>query len=198
MTREEFLQRFLLQPAPTIQRPKLHRMQPAAVLIPLLEVDQELHVLLTQRSARLRHHAGQISFPGGRQESSDVNLMETALRETHEEIGLPPDDVSLIGQLHDYPVISNFIVRPFVAFIDPKQPFTLDQHEVADIFTVPLAQILQQRQHYVYRLRRLLYDQVYFMPYQQRNIWGATAGMLRELADHVYPERQRLYRPLND
>lgn len=198
MTREEFLQRFLLQPAPAIQRPKLHRMQPAAVLIPLLEVDQELHVLLTQRSARLRHHAGQISFPGGRQESSDMNLLATALRETHEEIGLPPDDVSLIGQLHDYPVISNFIVRPFVAFIDPKQPFTLDQHEVADIFTVPLAQILQQRQHYVYRLRRLLYDQVYFMPYQQRNIWGATAGMLRELADHVYPERQRLYRPLND
>lgn len=198
MTREEFLQRFLLQPAPAIQRPKLHRMQPAAVLIPLLEVDQELHVLLTQRSARLRHHAGQISFPGGRQESSDMNLLATALRETHEEIGLPPDDVSLIGQLHDYPVISNFIVRPFVAFIEPKQPFTLDQHEVADIFTVPLAQILQQRQHYVYRLRRLLYDQVYFMPYQQRNIWGATAGMLRELADHVYPERQRLYRPLND
>lgn len=198
MTREEFLQRFLLQPAPAIQRPKLHRMQPAAVLIPLLEVDQELHVLLTQRSARLRHHAGQISFPGGRQESSDMNLLATALRETHEEIGLPPDDVSLIGQLHDYPVISNFIVRPFVAFIEPKQPFALDQHEVADIFTVPLAQILQQRQHYVYRLRRLLYDQVYFMPYQQRNIWGATAGMLRELADHVYPERQRLYRPLND
>lgn len=198
MNRDEFLRRFMLHPAPRIQRPKLNRMRPAAVLIPLVEQEQELHVVLTQRSKYLRHHAGQISFPGGRQEQHDANLLATALREAHEEIGLAPEDVTIVGQLHDYPVLSNFIVRPFVALIEPQQPFKLDQHEVAEIFTVPLAQVLYQNRHYVYRLRRLLYDQVYFIPYQQRNIWGATAGMLRELADHVYPERQRIYRPLND
>lgn len=198
MTRDEFLQRFVLSPAPKLQRPLLKRLRPAAVLIVLIEQDGELHVVFTQRSAQLRHHAGQISFPGGRQEPQDANLYATALREAHEEIGLAPEDVTLLGQLQDYPVISNFLIRPFVVFAQPQQPFVREVREVAEIFTVPLREVLQQHGHYVYRLRRFIYDQVYFIPYQQRNIWGATAGILRELADHVYPERQFMYRPLND
>lgn len=198
MTRDEFLHRFQLHAAPHLQRPLLKRLRPAAVLIALVEQHGELHVILTQRSAQLRHHAGQISFPGGRQEPQDRNLYHTALREAHEEIGLSPSDVTLVGQLQDYPVISNFLVRPFVVLADPKQPLVRETREVAEIFTVPLREVLHQHQHYVYRLKRFLYDQVYFIPYQQRNIWGATAGILRELADHVYPERQFMYRPLND
>jgi len=198
MTRDEFLQRFQLSPAPRVQRPLLKRLRPAAVLVPLLEQNGQLHVVLTQRSAQLRHHAGQISFPGGRQEPADRDLFATALREAHEEIGLAPTDVTLVGQLQDYPVISNFLIRPYVVLISPQQAFVRETREVAEIFTVPLRDVLHQHQHYVYRLRRFIYDQVYFIPYQQRNIWGATAGILRELADHVYPERQLIYRPLND
>ena len=198
MTRDEFLHRFQLNSAPLVKRPLSKRLRPSAVLVALIERDGELHVILTQRSAQLRHHAGQISFPGGRQEPQDPDLYATALREAHEEIGLAPTDVTLVGQLQDYPVISNFLIRPYVAFVQPSAPLVRQQREVAEIFTVPLREVLHQNHHYVYRLQRFIYDQVYFIPYQQRNIWGATAGILRELSDHVYPERQFLFRSLND
>ncbi|WP_411359922.1 CoA pyrophosphatase [Pseudidiomarina sp. YC-516-91] len=198
MTRDEFLHRFQLH-APR-QAPRIipKRFRPAAVLIPLWERDGELQLVLTQRAASLRHHAGQISFPGGRQEPDDGSLWETAVRETEEEIGLPRDAVECIGQLQDYPVISNFIIRPYVGFIHPAAPLQADPNEVAEIFTVPVAHVLHQQRHFAYRMQRFLYDRVYFIPYQHRNIWGATAGILRELADHVYPERHSLYRSLNE
>lgn len=198
MTRDEFLQRFQLHPKRQQQRPLLKRLRPAAVLIPLWEREGQLEVVLTQRSNHLRHHAGQISFPGGRQELDDDNLYTTALREAHEEIALHPSDVELVGVLQDYPVISNFLIRPYVAFIHPSQPLTPDPNEVEEIFTVPLGHLMHQQQHFAYRLKRFIYDQVYFIPYQERNIWGATAGILRELADHVYPERHKIYRSLNE
>lgn len=197
MTRDEFLHRFFLHNAPVVKRPAPKRLRPAAVLIALWERDGELHVILTLRSAKLRHHANQISFPGGRQEPADKNLYETALREAHEEIGLDPADVQLVGQLQDYPVISNFMVRPYVALVNPSTPLVPQEREVAEIFTVPMHHVMQQREHFVYRLQRFLYDQVYFIPYQHRNIWGATAGILRELADHLYPEHRPLFRSLN-
>ncbi|CAI8164969.1 CoA pyrophosphatase [Pseudidiomarina mangrovi] len=198
MTRDEFIRRFHFHQRPLVTRPLLKRMRPAAVLIALLEQDGELQVILTQRQAGLRHHAGQISFPGGSQEPDDHDLLHTALREAQEEIGLNPADVQLIGQLQDYPVISNFIVRPFVALVTPRAPLRPQQSEVAEIFTVPLKHVLHQRHHYAYKLQRFIYDRVYFIPYQQRNIWGATAGMLRELADHIHPEYCRFYQPLNE
>jgi 8-oxo-dGTP pyrophosphatase MutT (NUDIX family) len=198
MTRDEFLQRFHLQPAPLVTRPKSDHMRPAAVLIALIEQAGELHVILTQRQTGLRHHAGQISFPGGSQDANDDDLLHTALREAEEEIGLNPADVHLLGQLQDYPVISNFIVRPYLALVTPRTPLRPQQSEVAEIFTVPLQHVLHQQQHYAYKLQRFIYDKVYFIPYQQRTIWGATAGILRELADHVHPEYCRLYQPLNE
>ncbi len=197
MTKNEFMKRFQLH-APTLEkRPLLKRLRPAAVLVALVERNNELEVILTQRSPQLRHHAGQISFPGGRQEPQDDDLYATAIREAHEEIGLHPDDVVRVGQLQDYPVISNFLVRPFVVLAEPSAPLVACEREVAEIFTVPLKEVLHQRQHFVYRLQRFIYDQVYFIPYQQRNIWGATAAILRELADHVYPERRSQFRSLN-
>ncbi|MBY6064752.1 CoA pyrophosphatase [Pseudidiomarina sediminum] len=197
MTRDEFLRRFQLHGSLEPQRPLPKRLRPAAVLVPLWERDGELQLVLTQRSSHLRHHAGQISFPGGRQEPQDTTLFATALREAEEEIGLSPTAVEPVGVLRDHPVISNFCIRPYVVFIHPQQPLRADPNEVAELFTVPLAQVLHQRQHFAYRLERFHYDKVYFIPYQQRNIWGATAGILRELADHVYPEWQRFYRSLN-
>lgn len=196
MTKDEFLRRFQLQCRPQVERPQWANMRQAAVLVPILEQTNGLHIILTRRSQNLRHHAGQISFPGGRYDETDHSLFQTAVREAQEEIGLPPQAIELVGCLSDYPVISNFIVRPFVALVQPGFELRANPAEVSEIFTVPINEVLQQQQHFVYRLPRFLYDRVYFIPYQERTIWGATAGMLRELADHIYPDQQRLHKEI--
>lgn len=208
-SRAEFMRRFTLHARQPLPRPVLEKLRPAAVLIPIVERPSGLTVILTQRATHLRHHPGQISFPGGRYESTDGNLMVTALRETEEEIGLERSQIEVVGQLQDYPVISNYLIRPFVGFVQPPADNAVDtdpnaslqltrqRSEVADIFEVPLAELLHQPNHYVYKLQRFIYPEVYFIPYQQRNIWGATAGILRELADHLIPENQQHFRPLN-
>ncbi|MGM0480946.1 MAG: CoA pyrophosphatase [Pseudomonadota bacterium] len=200
-TRADFIRRFNLHPHAAIDRPMSDnlrkRLRPAAVLIPIIERQHGLSLILTQRSAKLRQHAGQISFPGGRYDQHDRHLLTTALRETEEEIGLPRDQVEVIGRLQDYPVLSNYIIRPFVGFVSPQQPFIAEAREVAEIFEVPLADVLNMNNHYAYRIRKFIYDRVYFIPWQHRNIWGATAGILRELAEQVQPEYRQHVRPLN-
>lgn len=173
------------------------RLRPAAVLIPIVERPHGLSLILTQRSTQLRHHAGQISFPGGRYEASDKTLLTTALRESEEEIGLPREQVEIIGRLQDYPVLSNFMIRPFVGFVDLQQPLVPEAGEVAEIFEVPLEDVLNPANHYAYRINKFIYDRVYFIPWQTRNIWGATAGILRELTEHVQPELRHRIRSLN-
>lgn len=199
--RADFIRRFSLSPSPAVDRridePLRKRLRPAAVLIPIIERPHGLSLILTQRSMTLRKHAGQISFPGGRYDNSDDGLLDTALRETEEEIGLPRRQVDVIGRLHDYPVLSHFMIRPYVAFVSPQQPLVPQESEVADIFEVPLADILDHRNHYVYRIRKFIYDRVYFIPWQHRNIWGATAGILRELSEQLQPEGKHHFKPLN-
>lgn len=199
--RSDFIRRFSLSPSPSIDRqldePLRKRLRPAAVLIPIIERPHGLSLILTQRSASLRKHAGQISFPGGRYDQTDGNLLETALRESEEEIGLPRQQVEVIGRLHDYPVLSYFMIRPYVAFVSPQQELIAEESEVAEIFEVPLADILDPNNHYAYRIRKFIYDKVYFIPWQHRNIWGATAGILRELAEQLQPERKSHFKPLN-
>lgn len=199
--RSDFIRRFSLSPSPSVDRqldePLRKRLRPAAVLIPIIERPHGLSLILTQRSASLRKHAGQISFPGGRYDQTDGNLLETALRESEEEIGLPRQQVEVIGRLHDYPVLSYFMIRPYVAFVSPQQELIAEESEVAEIFEVPLADILDPNNHYAYRIRKFIYDKVYFIPWQHRNIWGATAGILRELAEQLQPERKSHFKPLN-
>jgi 8-oxo-dGTP pyrophosphatase MutT (NUDIX family) len=154
----------------------------AAVLVPLVDRDAGFHVLLTQRSAQLRNHAGQISFPGGRIESEDMDAQTAALRETTEEIGLPQAQVQVLGYLPDHVVISGFRVTPVVGVVSLPFDLDVDRHEVDEAFEVPLAYLLDSRHH---RLRRRqLQDreiEVTDIPYGSRNIWGATAGMLMTL-----------------
>ncbi|EKE84266.1 CoA pyrophosphatase [Idiomarina xiamenensis] len=197
LTREQFVQRFSLHRQHQALRPSHSRLKLSAVLIPVVERADGLSLILTQRANQLRHHAGQISFPGGRYEDGDQHLLNTALRETEEEIGLPREQVEVLGQLRDYPTRFNFLIRPFVALVTPQQPLRAQAGEVAEIFEVPLAAVLHQDNHYAYRIPLYIYDRVYFIPWQQRNIWGATAGILRELADHVQPEQRLNFRPLN-
>ena len=154
----------------------------AAVLIPLLLKEEGLTVLFTQRTNHLRDHAGQISFPGGRMDPQDLTPDDTALRESQEEIGLDPKRVEIIGYLPQYLTVSGYSVTPVVGLVQPQAEYVLDEFEVADVFEVPLHFLLDPANHQV----RLWQSEqggrrFYSMPYEDRFIWGATAGMLRNL-----------------
>jgi 8-oxo-dGTP pyrophosphatase MutT (NUDIX family) len=158
------------------------RRTPAAVLVPLVEHDTGMTVLLTQRATTLKEHAGQISFPGGRIESEDADAWHAALRETYEEIGLQSDLVEFAGYLPDHIVISGFRVTPVVGFVKPQYQLKIATAEVHDVFEVPLDYILDAANHKS-RQRKIgeLTIDIHDIPYGERNIWGATAGMLMTL-----------------
>ena len=154
----------------------------AAVLIPLISKEEGLSVLLTQRTNHLHDHAGQISFPGGRIDPGDQSPYDTALRESQEEIGLEPERVEIIGHLPQYLTVSGYSVTPVVGLVQAQAEYVLDEFEVADVFEVPLRFLLDPANHQV----RLWQSEqggrrFYSMPYENRFIWGATAGMLRNL-----------------
>ncbi len=157
---------------------------PAAVLVPLIDRADGMTVLLTQRTDHLTDHAGQISFPGGHLEATDFDAAAGALRETEEELGIPPARVSLLGRLDTYITRTSFEVIPIVGLITPPFPLQPDSFEVADVFEVPLAFLLDP-ENYVRHER--LYDggaaYYYAVPYGDRYIWGATAGMLKNLCE---------------
>jgi 8-oxo-dGTP pyrophosphatase MutT (NUDIX family) len=163
------------------------RRVPAAVLVPLVERDSGLTVLLTQRAETLKDHAGQISFPGGRIEPEDEDAWHAALREAYEEIGLLPAFVEFAGYLPDHDVITGFRVTPVVGFVNPQYQLSIAKAEVHDVFEVPLDFILDASNHKSRRrkLGELVID-VHDIPYGERNIWGATAGMLMTLRRRLH------------
>ena len=158
------------------------RRTPAAVLVPLVERAAGMTVLLTQRATTLKDHAGQISFPGGRIEPEDADAWHAALREAYEEIGLRPEMVEFAGYLPDHVVISGFRVTPVVGFVKPEYQLQIATAEVHDVFEVPLDFILDAANHKS-RQRKIgeLTIDIHDIPYGERNIWGATAGMLLTL-----------------
>jgi 8-oxo-dGTP pyrophosphatase MutT (NUDIX family) len=156
---------------------------PASVLMPIVVRDDGLTLLLTQRTAHLNDHAGQISLPGGRVDESDTSPIETALRETEEEVGLHRRHIDVLGTLPDYFTGTGFRVTPVVALVQPPFDLRADPFEVAEIFEVPLAFLLDGANH---QRRSIDLPDVgrrtfYAMPYDRFFIWGATAGMLRNL-----------------
>ena len=160
----------------------------AAVLVPLVERVQGWYVLLTLRSADLADHAGQVSFPGGRIEPEDPDAIHAALREAKEEIGLPMNHVEVVGRLDTWFTGTGFEVTPVVGLVQPPQSLVADPVEVAEVFEVPLDFVLDKRNH-LRRARQLRGEQRFFyeLPYPHRNIWGATAGMLVNLAEVLNP-----------
>ena len=156
----------------------------AAVLVPLVMRPEALTVLLTQRTAHLAAHAGQISFPGGSVEAVDRDSIDTALRETEEEVGLPRDYVEVIGRLDTYITGTGFEVTPVVGLVRAPYPAKPDPFEVAEIFEVPLDFVIDPLHHERHsRDVRGRTRSFYVVPYQNRYIWGATAGMLVNLAE---------------
>lgn len=166
----------------------LDRLRPASVLIPIVCDPTGPQVLLTQRTAHLRNHGGQISFPGGGAEPEDVDAAQTALRESHEELGLPPDQVEVVGYLDPHITVSGFCVTPVVGFLPVDLVLQPDPREVSEVFQVPLAFLMDPANHQrrVTHLqgRELVYHAI---PYGPWNIWGATASMIINLLDKLAP-----------
>lgn len=168
----------------SMMRKAAGKLTPASVLMPLVARDDGLTLLLTQRTAHLNDHAGQVSLPGGRVDETDASAIDTALRETEEEVGLDRRHIEVLGTLPDYFTGTGFQVTPVVSLVQPPFELRADPFEVAEIFEVPLGFLMDGRNH---QLRSVALPDgsgrrtFYAMPYDRFFIWGATAGMLRNL-----------------
>ncbi|WP_020648333.1 CoA pyrophosphatase [Solimonas variicoloris] len=183
------------RPIATLEMPLLDKLmpaamraslRPAAVLVPMIRRGSELHVLLTVRAPNLRAHGGQIAFPGGAKDASDITAVDNALREAQEEVGLDPASVEIVGYLDDFPTLSRFLVTPVVGIVDPEPMLSLQQDEVAEVFDVPFSVLAEPA-----NFERKLFERagfevpIYEVNWQGRRIWGATAGMLWDLAGRM-------------
>jgi 8-oxo-dGTP pyrophosphatase MutT (NUDIX family) len=160
----------------------LAKMRAAAVLVPVLDHPGGATILLTQRTETLRHHKGQISFPGGGRDEGDADYAAAALREAHEEVGLDPANVTVIGYLDDYPVLSGFRITPVVGLV--RRPFVpvIQAEEVAETFELPLELLLAENTFERKIMSREGFNVPFFeLNYGKYRIWGATAGILWNL-----------------
>lgn len=180
---DDFLSRFqLLRPQP---RQTAFNQRQAAVLVPIVR-RAEPGLLLTQRSAKLRKHPGQVAFPGGAVDSSDASLIAAALREAQEEVAIPPESVEIIGILPPVDSVTGFQVTPVVGVIPSNLHYHASEDEVSSVFEMPLAEALRLgRYHPLDIHRRGDSHRVWLSWYQHYFVWGMTAGIIRELALQV-------------
>ena len=163
--------------------PVPEKWRPAAVLIPLVNHASGVTVLLTQRTEDMPSHAGQVAFPGGRRDERDVDAADTALREAEEEVGLARHFVEVVGAVDLYRTGTGFEITPVVGIVTPGFTTRADPREVADVFEVPLDHFLDEKNHRIdsRKVAEGRERRFYAMPYGKRYIWGATAGMLKNL-----------------
>ncbi|MCW4443551.1 CoA pyrophosphatase [Vibrio splendidus] len=194
MNKENFLQQFQLNPTVGYHPESVERvshisgdqLRKAAVVVGLVEREDGLHVIFTKRAAHLKHHPGQVSFPGGKHELSDPSMQFTALRELHEEVGIRSDQVKIVGQLPALSTISKFSVTPIVAMVDPDYEAIIDENEVASIFEVPATYVLDQAKLHSHTVNvKQIKHRVFAMPFEEHLIWGVTAQIIQSLQRHV-------------
>ena len=168
--------------APPVNEPGADHEKPlvaAAVLVPVIVRESGATLLLTQRTAHLRDHAGQVSFPGGRSEASDASAEATALREAEEEVGIAAFQVEILGRLPEYRTGTGFVITPVVGLVTPPLNLKLDDFEVAEVFEPPLEFLLDSANHQRHSIEvRGVLREYWAMPWQGYYIWGATAGIL--------------------
>lgn len=164
-------------------------LSPAAVLLPLYKKQGEYHILLTRRTQKVEHHKGQISFPGGARHEDDKGLMDTALRETFEEIGVQPEDVEILGEMDNMGTLtSNYLVTPFVGIIPYPYELRVNRDEIDELLEVPLSALADERNHReeVYVIEGIEFKATMF-DYGGHVIWGATARILEQFLDLLLP-----------
>jgi 8-oxo-dGTP pyrophosphatase MutT (NUDIX family) len=161
---------------------------PAAVLLPLFERHGDYHLLFTKRTEHLNHHGGEISFPGGVRHDEDRDLVDTALRETWEEVGIPPERVEVLGVLDDFLSVHDYLVTPYVGFVQGSLELRINPDEIERIIEVPLSQLLQpeifRTEDWHWRGRT---HPVLFYTCGDDEIWGLTAAILRQFLDLAFP-----------
>jgi len=160
---------------------------PAAVILPFFNKNDEAHLLFTLRTDKVLHHKGQVSFPGGAWEKQDKTLTETALRETEEEVGIPRNLLNIVGQLDDFPTISDFLVTPFVATMPYPYPHNISTDEVAELLEVPLDLFLTDE---FFEMKEKRYGNksypVYYYHWERAVIWGVTGYIINRFIEQVF------------
>ena len=181
----ELRQKLEEKPARTLQLPGLD-LRESAVLVPLFIRGAQPYALFTRRPANLRQHGGQISFPGGTRDPEDSTPLHTALRETQEELGIPPAKIDILGMLDEVPTSTQFRIVPFVGAIPPDFKYVASPEEIAEVIEVPLAHLLNPAAHRAERRgAQEAAREVYFYDYGPNLIWGATARILRNLLQQL-------------
>lgn len=171
-----------------VKLPEGRVLRPAAVLVGVQDTPDGARLVLTKRASHLRHHPGQIAFPGGRQDADDADLIATALREAAEEIGLPAACVDVLGTLPAHETVTGFLVTPVLALLPPTVNFVPEPGEVAEVFSAPFAHLTNPARFQIEKRRwRGVWRHYYVVPWGPYYIWGATARILRGLADRLTP-----------
>jgi len=169
------------------RRLKIPDFKPAGIILPFFNMNEEAHLLFTIRTDEVEHHKGQVSFPGGAREEQDRSLQETALRETYEEVGIPQEIVNVIGQLDDFPTITDFLVTPFVATIPYPYPHRINTGEVAEILEVPLDLFLNDN---AFEMKEKKFGEVtypvYYYYFEHAVIWGVTGFIINRFIELVF------------